>query len=385
MNTIQIYKYFKRYSINSRLQSNSFVHLLDIKIKFIAEHFKLTEQLLLCSSIDHCQVINLDFQAEIQLNSNIRLMDQLNDCEQRSAAAAFDQTSNVNEQTVYLPLFQNEHLKVTNNGHLNEIVGPISDKLCCKIDVKFDNCLQINNDNINILFCLNLITTKASLVEHQFEIIEEDGYSQIYHKNKNEIACKTFLLPVYNKQLNEDNNPLTKIENQTQNPLHSTFNSRLIYFNFFVFKNDHLSYYLIDHNFKIEKFKLNQMDIKNFNLKSVTIDESFIYILTKDSLYTYYFGLFDILNFIHQLKFTAILNQNLNELLRTVRPLLLNKNSFLGSHQLINNSVQLIVLSQDDKIFTKYSLKKPSIKQSLFDAKENLIVLEQELNQKTED
>lgn len=382
VNRIQIYKYFKKYSIGGRSSANSFVHLVDVEIKFKAEHFKLTEQLLLCSSIEHCQVINLDFQAEIHLNSDIELdIPKSNDNQLKKRANKLTQSTD-DEQIIYLPLFQNEQLKVANNGHLNEVVGPISDKYCCEIDVKFDRCLQVNVNNINVLFCLDLISSKGSFVEHQFEIIEEDGYSQIYHKSKDEIACKTFLLPVYNRQLDEDNNPLSEIENDTHNLLHSKLNSKLIYFNFFVFKQDHLAYYLIDNNFQIEKFKLDQIDIKNFNLKSVIIDGSFIYILTKDSLYTYYFGLFNIFNNVHQLQFTSALDQNLNELLKTIRPLLLNKNSFLGSHQLINTSVQLIVLSQDDQLFTKYSLKKPSHKQSLYDAKENLVVLEQELNQK---
>ena len=295
-----------------------------------------------------------------------------------------EESNATNEQTVYLPTFQNEQLRVTcTSGHLSEIIGPISDKLCCKLDIKFDPCLQVTDNSVSVLFCLNLVTTKASLVEHQFEIIEVDGYSQVYHKDRREIACKTFLLPAYDRQLADElKNPLSEFDGRTQNPLHSAFNSRLIYFNFFVFKNDYLIYYLIDRDFKVEKFKLNQMDIKNLNLKSVTIDESFIYILTKDSLYTYYFGLFHILNCVHQLKFTSALDQNLNELLKKVRPLLLNKNSFLGSHQLINNPAQLIVLSQDDQIFTKYSLKKPTHKQSLFDAKECLPILEQEMNQK---
>lgn len=386
-NKIQIFKYFKKYSINRQLMFNNFVHLLDIKIAFDAEHFKLTEQLLLCSSIEHCQVINLDFQADLQLNSNIELcLDNQTIKEQINRSTDGEQTVEPNgdlidEQVIYVPLFQNEQLKITDDGHLNEIIGPIDDKLCCRIDVTFDECLQIDLNNINILFCLNL-ATKSSLVEHQFEIIEEDGYSQIQAKDNNEIACKTFLLPCYDKQLSEYNNPLEELRNETQNPLRSSFNKRLIYFNFFVFKKDYLTYYLIDKNFKVEKFKLNQIDIKNFNLKSVIIDESFIYILMKDSLYTYYFGLFNILNYIHQLKFTSTLDQNLNELLKTVRPLLLNKNSFLGSNQLINTPVQLIVLSQDENAFTKYSLKKPSQKQSLFDAKENLNLIEQELNSK---
>ena len=374
--------------MNDRSQSNNFAHLLDVKIKFDAEHFRLAEQLLLCSSIEHCQVINLDFQAEIQLHSDIKLNPDTNKQKRPSADEESGGSNRPDEQTAYLPTFQNEQLRITSNsGHLSEIIGPISDKLCCKLDIKFDSCLQVTENSINVLFCLDLVTTKASLVEHQFEIIEEDGYSQIYHKNKHEIACKTFLLPAYDRQptdeqLNEVNNPLCELGGRTQNPLHSVFNSKLIYFNFFVFKNDNLIYYLIDQNFKVEKFKLSQMDIKNLNLKSVTIDESFIYILTKDSLYTYYFGLFNILNYVHQLKFTSVLDANLNELLTTVRPLLLNKNSFLGSHQLINNPVQLIVLSQDDQIFTKYSLKKPTHKQSLFDAKESLPILEQEMNQK---
>lgn len=389
---VQIYKFFKRYCVNDRSQSNNFVHLLDVKIKFDAEHFRLAEQLLLCSSIEHCQVVNLDFQAEIQLHSNIKLADQFTSTpEPKREPSATGELKRPKEQTIYLPTFQNEQLKLAaNSGHLSEIIGPISDRLCCKLDIKFDPCLQVTDNNVNVLFCLNLITTKASLVEHQFEIIEVDGYSQVYHKDKHEIACKTFLLPAYDRQpvdeqLNEVNNPLSEFgggRTANQNPLHSPYNSKLIYFNFFVFKNDYLIYYLIDQNFRVEKFKLNQMDIKNFNLKSVAIDESFIYVLTRDSLYTYYFGLFNILNNVHQLKFTSVLDQNLNELLKKVRPLLLNKNSFLGSHQLINNPVQLIVLSQDDQIFTKYSLKKPTYKQSLLDAKESLPILEQELNQK---
>jgi len=388
VNRVQIYKYIKKYSINNRPLSNNFIHLIDVEIKLSAQHFKLTEQLLLCSSFEHCQVINLDFQADIHLDSKINLynINQKRIESKQSDKKAVIRTQSIDEKTIYLSLFQNEQLKVT-NGHLNEIIGPISDRYCCKIDVKFDSCLQVNTNNINILFCLNLLATKPSLVEHQFEIIEEDGYSQIHPKNKSEVACKAFLLPVYNdrlddRQLNEDNNPLAEIEDEMQNLLHSKLNSKLIYYNFFLFKNDHLAYYLIDTEYKIEKFKLNQIDIKNFNLKSVIIDKSFIYILTKDSLYTYYFGLFNILNYVHQLKFTSTLDQNLNQLLKTVRPILLNKNSFLGSHQLINTSVQLIVLSQDDQLFTKYSLKKPSYKQLLYDAKENLIVLEQELNQK---
>lgn len=386
---VQIYKFVQRYCVSGRSQSNNFVHLLDVEIEFNAEHFRLAEQLLLCSSIEHCQVINLDFQAELQLHSNVQL-NGLTPKDKRSAAGEqpdwpnpMDQTD---EETIYLPTFQNEQLKVT-NGHLSEIIGPISDKLCCELDLKFDACLQVIKNKVNVLFCLDLVTTKASLVEHQFEIIEVDGYSQIYHKDKHEIACKTFLLPAYDRQtpdehLDEVNNPLSEFASRTRNPLHSAFNPKLIYFNFFVFKNDYLIYYLIDRRFRVQRFELNQMDIRNLSLKSVAIDESFIYILTKDSLYTYYFGLFNILNNVHQLKFTSILDQNLNELLKKVRPLLLNKNLFLGSHQLINNPVQLIVLSQDDQIFTKYSLKKPTYKQSLSDAKESLPILEQELNQK---
>ena len=58
----------------------------------------------------------------------------------------------------------------------------------------------------------------------------------------------------------------------TWNPLHSAFNSKLIYFNFFVFKSDYLIYYLVDRRLRVQRFELSQMDIKNRGLKSVAID-----------------------------------------------------------------------------------------------------------------
>lgn len=368
---VSIYRYKQ-----SKSSSPAVDHLVDLKLSFYCRFVSYAHPYISFASNSHCMLLHLQVQEE---NEEIEI-------KLKSTNGSMATNTLLDCQPLNLPIFlhasfdssDDKSTALAHSGisHPEIVIGPADARLTCRVELEPNTCLPIVSCEANILLCRQMASNNKTYEDEQFEIVERDGYSQVFQKykgnqshNRNRIQ-QLELEPLWVKQVNS--HPLEDCLESEVNPS-SKKESKLIGFNFFIVMPTEIFAYRLYETRVISMGSILKFAIDD-PIKQISLDNLFIQVVTQTSLRLYWSGLCDSYSFASQVKLDR-LNCQLpvigNQLF--CQPILLCQHNFLSPEKLLNNMNDLFVITFHSSSYTGYALRKPSIEQLMNDSYQSFL------------
>jgi hypothetical protein len=359
---ISIYRY-KRSNSSPILD-----RLTDVKLSLYARFLSYAHPYISFASNNHCQLLYLRVEEESDETHSTKC----------GRVSSVQRTSNLLDcEQLHLPVLQcsqsdptdclNASFSTPNKTHAAHVIGPVSSRLTCRIELRPNMSLAIVSCDADVLLCRQLSTQPKTYEDEQFEIVEKDGYSQVFQKYKDSASTnrpriqQLHLQPLCVDQITA--HPLQdRLESNDKMPLEHR--KRTIGFNFFiVMPNEVFAYRLHERQIvPIDPLKFAFKD----QIKHILFDAPYVKVITHTSLQVYWSGLCDSFSLSSQIELSRLTCQlPVVAFQLFCQPILLCQHNFLAPDKLLHTMNDLIVITLHSGSYTGYALRKPSLEQLL--------------------